>query len=325
MPLYCLSSGLLLATRLPSPRYQVKLQKPQKMLSSRAASLARRRSLCLLCRWQASDVQLSQQDVALLAAGSPEGPLTVTLQVPAQQLIATIVTSPAAEGPKYSLEAESRKAEGVSTAEPGASTSGEQGSRPPSPEQHPPKSLQPLLDHVCNRSLRPRVWQGEAMMPTPEQLDAAERELQYAPKPSSIQCDPSFEDCISSPPSRASCPSPPEINLRAKQASEQHILSMSPTSCFHTYLHHRSHHRCILSYPMVCMPVKERSLCSISAVEGLPEALADQSMSSTSGCMNPSGCSDGFMYVKTRLLTALVHAAHSLAHLAVELQNSGLH
>ncbi|KAK9865055.1 hypothetical protein WJX84_000681 [Apatococcus fuscideae] len=149
------------------------------MLSSRAASLARRRSLRLLCRWQASNVQLSQQDVALLAAGSPEGPLTVTLQVPAQQLIATIVTSPAAEGPKYSLEAESREAEGVSTAEPGASTSGEQSSRPPSPEQHPPKSLQPLLDHVCNRSLRPRVWQGEAMMPTPEQLDAAERELQY--------------------------------------------------------------------------------------------------------------------------------------------------
>ncbi|KAK9831175.1 hypothetical protein WJX74_006013 [Apatococcus lobatus] len=123
------------------------------MLSSKLGHPAQRQCWRTLCHPQnTTNIQLSQQDLLHWAAQGSDEPLTVTLQVPAQQLVATVTTSapaeprrqPVRQPSKYSFEAEPNGGAGPS-----------------------------------RRSIHVRVWQSQNRVPTPPQLVAAQRELRY--------------------------------------------------------------------------------------------------------------------------------------------------
>lgn len=160
---------------------------PLQMLSSRLGRLSQRQCWRLLCQPQTTNIQLSQQDLLHWAAQGPDEPLTVTLQVPAQQLVATVTTSTPAEDrtpprSKYYFERQSRSSRGksgqLSFSKAGPAASRETSARSGPSEDRHPHDLQQFVEYLRTRSIHVRVWQSQNRVPTTAQLQAAERELQ---------------------------------------------------------------------------------------------------------------------------------------------------
>ena len=76
----------------------------QRMVSSRLSSIAQQRSWRLLCHWQVSNIALAQQQPQEATISSQQGSRNVVLHIPAQQLVATIVTSPEQASPEQAAQ-----------------------------------------------------------------------------------------------------------------------------------------------------------------------------------------------------------------------------
>ncbi len=197
--------------RQSASEQQSALQSPC-MLSSRFHRLSQRRCWSQFCNAQPLNIQLSQQQISEFIASGQGGAFQVHLEVPAQQLVATIVTSPATEQPAPSSAAQPaassqsdsseqaaphQAAAGEASASQGTSGLDPQATRPihsrtptsisrngssgVSSNRWPDASLlatDPFKHHLLTRSTKPRHWQSEANMPTTAQLRAAEQELQ---------------------------------------------------------------------------------------------------------------------------------------------------
>lgn len=173
----------LRSTAQPSASLCVGAQ-PSQMLSNRLVRLSQRQCWRILCQPQTTNIQLSHQDLLHWAAQGLDEPLTVTLQVPAQQLVATVATSTSPEGPrsKYYFERQSRSSRGKSGqlcfSEAGPAASRETSARSGPLENQHPRDLQQFVEYLRSRSIHVRVWQSQNRVPTTAQLQAAERELQ---------------------------------------------------------------------------------------------------------------------------------------------------
>lgn len=139
-----------------------------------------------LCHLPTANFQISQQVLQQWAAQGPGEPLTVTLQVPAQQVQATVALSAPAEDPAqlshYTLEVEksrsSREKSGrLSGSDTGPAASRESPARSGTPQQQLPGDLQQFVGYLRTRTIHVHARQTQSCVPTTLQLQAAQREL----------------------------------------------------------------------------------------------------------------------------------------------------